>query len=520
MKLPLAAVAAGLFGLLAASARAAEPIRITIFHTNDIHGWIMSRRSPRPSDGGRVVGGAAAFKSLVDGERGPKLVIDAGDWFQGTPEGNVPKGQSLVEVFNAVGYDAVEIGNHEFDFGEANLERLTRGLKMPVLGANVYIAGTRRRPSWLKPFIIKDVAGVKVGIFGLLTTNMRNLAFPANIRGLEFRREVDEARDEVAALKKRGATVIIAVTHVGHEQPGMAEFEGDETIAREVPGIDVILGGHSHTFLRPAEKDPRNGTLIVQSGAYLVAADRVTLDIDPATKRVVSSRGELVDLDVDRLGEDPAVAAVVAKQVAAVSKVYDVVIAKSREQLSRKPDGESPLGDWMTDCERRWAGADLAIQNSGGIRNDLSRGPVTKRDIFSIMPFDNSVEVLTMDGRLVADVLDHGVDKTKGMIQVSGASFRYDRDADPGRRLSGLTIGGRPLDQRRLYKVATIDFLVKGGDGYRPFSRAEKERPTGVLLRDVLQQCAVQQALIEPPSGGRMRPAASIRAPQGGTDGS
>lgn len=507
--LSFAAVLAFALPAAAAPAPARKPIHLVIFHTNDVHGWIMARKSQRPADDGRMVGGAAAFKSLVERYKGPKLVLDAGDWFQGTPEGNVTKGDASVDVFNAVGYDAVEIGNHDFDFGEANLRRLIRGLKMPVLGANIYEEKTGKRAPFVKPWIVKNVDGVKVGIFGLLTTNMRNLTFPENYAGLRFRREIDEAREQVRALKKQGATVIIALTHIGHEEPTMSKFEGDETLAAEVPGIDVIVGGHSHSFLRDPQHDPKNGTLIVQAGSYLWVAGRVDLEIDPKTKRVLSSRGRLISLDPDKVGEDPAVAAVVKRRSDEVSKVYDVVIATAQAALTRSRDGESSLGDWMTDCERGWAHADLAIQNAGGIRSDMAQGPVTMREIFNIMPFDNRVVELNMDGKLVERLLDHGVDRTKGMVQVSGAAFIYDRDAAPGKRLENAMVDGRRLDPSATYKVATIDFLVKGGDGYTPFSRAEKTVETRTLLRDVLRECAVKQGLIRPPSGGRMTPESS-----------
>jgi 2',3'-cyclic-nucleotide 2'-phosphodiesterase (5'-nucleotidase family) len=481
----------------------AAAARITIVHTNDIHGWIMAR--PAKDDPKRLVGGAAALAALYKEQPGPKLLLDGGDWFQGTPEGSLSQGQVSVELFNAIPYDAVVVGNHDFDNTEARLKALVAQLKMPVLGANVYDEKTHKRVGYLKPWIIKNIGGAKVGIFGLLTTNMRNLTFPENFAGLEFRDEIAEARDDVAALKKEGATVIILLDHVGFEEPTMSKFVGDQTIAREVPGIDLIVGGHSHTFLRKPYVDEKNGTLVVQDGSYLVTAGVVTLNVDDKTGRVVSKDGRLMDLDVAE-GEDPVIAAIVAKETAKVSAVYDVVIATSETSLTRARDSEASMGDWMTDCERDWAGsADLSVQNAGGIRADLPQGPITLRNIFNLMPFDNYLVRLDMDGGLVRDMLDHGVDKTKGMIQESGATFTYDRTAEAGHRITDVQVGGKPLDPKALYKIVTIDFLVKGGDGYTPFARAEKSESTRVLLRDALAQCARKQHLISKPAGGRMR---------------
>ncbi|MDE2237784.1 MAG: metallophosphatase, partial [Elusimicrobia bacterium] len=270
----------------------ASALRLTIVHTNDIHGWIMARPSKR--DHGRLEGGAAALASLYKKQRGPKLLVDAGDWFQGTPEGTVSKGQASVDVFNAMGYDLVEVGNHDFDLKEARLKQLVARLKMPVLGANVYERKTHRRVPYLTPWIIKKIHGVKIGFFGLLTTNMPRLTFPANIAGLEFRGEVAEARDDVAALKRLGATVVILIDHVGFASPGDAPFTSDQVIAREVPGIDMIIGGHSHTFLRRPYRDPVNGTMVVQAGAYLTVAGVATLDIDGKTGKVLHKSDRLV----------------------------------------------------------------------------------------------------------------------------------------------------------------------------------------------------------------------------------
>ena len=494
-------------GLAAAPARALE---LTIVHTNDIHGWIMPR--PAKDDPSRLVGGVAALSAFFKKQPGPKLLLDGGDWFQGTPEGTLTKGQASVELFNAIPYDAVVPGNHDFDMAEPRLKQLVAQLKMPVLAANVYDAKTHQRVPYLKPWIVKEIGGVKVGVFGLITTNMRNLTFPENYAGLEFRDEVAEARDMVKALKAAGATVIILVDHVGFEEPSMSKFVGDQTIAREVAGIDLIVGGHSHTFLRKPYRDEKNGTLVVQDGSYLVTAGLVTLSIDDKTGRVTAKDGRLVDLDPREVGEDPVIAAIVSSETAKVSAVYDVVIATAEAALTRSRDGEASMGDWMTDCEREWAGgADLGIQNAGGIRADLPQGPVTLRNIFNVMPFDNYLVKLDMDGGLVSELLDHGVDKSKGLIQESGAKFSYDREAASGRRLRDLQVGGKPLDPKKLYSVVTIDFLVKGGDGYTPFSRAEKSQPTRVLLRDALADCARKQRLIPKPAGGRMRPQETVK---------
>lgn len=490
---------------LAASASAAlaagDPIVVKVYHTNDVHGWIMPR--PDKKEPAREAGGAAALKALLDKETAPKLVLDAGDWWQGTPEGSLTKGDAVAKVFNAVGYDATEIGNHEFDSGADSLKALIPKLNMPVLAANVYDADGKHVP-WTKPHIVKEVAGVKFGIFGLLTTHMDRLAFPKNIAGLTFRREVDEARDQVAQLKKEGAQVIVAVTHVGYEEPDKPKFEGDQTIAREVAGIDLIVGGHSHTPLSRAWRDPDHGTLVVQAGSYLAKVGRTTLTIDKRTHAVTASSDELLDLWPDLAGQDPAVKAVVDECQAQVGEAFKTVVATATAPLDRgAADQESGLGSWMADCYKDWAGVDAAFQNGGGIRADIPAGPVTLRHLFSVMPFDNSIVKVKMTGAELRSALDHGVGSPR-LVQVGGMTAEFHRRRPRHERLGAVAVAGAPLDDAKTYSVATLDFLVAGGDGYDEFGKAPSE-PTGALARDVLRTCAEKQKTIAPPPPGRLK---------------
>lgn len=487
----------------------AENLKITVYSTNDIHGWLFPRAAwfhkPDPS---RQIGGAAVLGKVLRAEKGPKLVFDAGDWFQGTPEGLVTKGEIVIEAFNALGYDGVLIGNHDFDYGDARLAELVKKLEAPALGANIYRKSDKKRVDYATPWIMKEVAGVKVGIFGLLSVKTPQLTFPGLVKHLEFRREVDEAKEMVALLREKGATVVIAVTHLGFEAPHLGQFEGDQTVAREVGGIDLIVGGHTHTFMDRAYREATFGTLITQAGTGMTRAGKSTLEIDPEKKKVVYSTSSFVELWVDQWGEDESVKAKLKPHEEATAKAYDrVVIATAATTLRKSPsDQEFELGNWVTDCMREWGKADVAIQNGGGVRADLPQGPVSPRTIFNISPFENFMVKLEMRGDTLAELLDAGAGSGKAMVQVSGASFEYDREAPRGKRVSEISVGGKPLDPKASYKVVSIDFLVKGGEGYNPFDRATKKEFTEVLSREVLRQCAERQKTVERPDGGRMRP--------------
>ncbi|MBI5211610.1 MAG: bifunctional metallophosphatase/5'-nucleotidase [Elusimicrobia bacterium] len=486
----------------------AENIRLTVWHTNDIHGWIMSREASYYKENPkRIVGGGAVFAKVMAQEKGPRLLLDAGDWFQGTPEGSLTQGKAVADVFNALGYDALTVGNHEFDYGADVVKALLGRIKAPVVCANIYDAKTGERVGWVKPWVVKEVAGAKVGIFGLLTTKMGRLVPPKQTKGLEFRREIDEAKLAVSALKKEGATVIIALSHLGFENPdGSERFDGDQTLAASVPGIDLIVGGHSHTRLKDPVRDATYGTLIVQTGSGLTMAGKVTLEIDPKTRKVVKSDGRLIDLWVDEFGEDPKVGAVVSKYMDEVGKAMEVVVATAATPFphDRKASIESPLGDWMTDCMRDWARTDMAFQNPGGIRSSIAAGPVTLRTLFNVMPFDNVVVNLTMTGAQVQEVLEQGA-KEKSMLQMSGASVVYDPAKPKGERIVSANVSGKELKRDAVYVVSTVDFLVDGGDGYDIFKSVEKKEFTGKLVRDIMMECAKKQGSMSAPALGRIQ---------------
>jgi 5'-nucleotidase/UDP-sugar diphosphatase len=393
------------------------------------------------------------------------------------------------------------VGNHEYDDGADSLRALIAKMKMPVLSANTYGPDGKLVP-WVQPWILKEVAGVKIGILGLTTSNMPRLSFPKNVAGLDFRREVDVARAAVKALKRKGATVIIAVTHMGVEGENQ-RFEGDQTLAREVPGIDLIVGGHSHTFLtRPIRGE--NGTLIVQAGSYLVKAGRSELLIDPKTKKVVSSSDELLELWPDRLGEDPAVKAIIARHQENVGRIFETVIATAPALMGREADRENALGDWMADCYRETLGTDVALQNGGGIRAEIPAGPVTLRTLFGVMPFDNALVKLSMKGADLRAVLDHGAGMGK-IAQISGASIVYHRPKPAGERIVSAAVGGEPVDDARTYSIGTLDFITSGGDGYSVFDRFVSSEATGSLARDALGACARKQGIITAPPLGRLK---------------
>ena len=479
---------------------------VSIYHSNDVHGWIMPRHaggSLNAADPGRMIGGMGAYANWVRADKGPKLVVDAGDWFQGTPEGMMSQGRAMVDAFNALGLDAIEVGNHDFDLGQDQLARIAGKLKAPVLCANVYEEKTGKRPRYCRANLIKKVAGVRIGIFGLITAMRRNY-IERNIEGLRLRREVEEARDQVAELQRRGATVIIAITHVGLEDPPRLVFEGEKLIASSVPGIDVIVGGHTHVRLDTPYREPVNGTLIVDTGLFLSHGGRVKLTIDRKTGKVEQSDGILQPLWTDVFGEAKDEAKIVARYHDQVGKSLDLVIGRAAATLTRENYAESALGDWTTDCLREAAGARLAFENSPSLRSDLPEGDVTLRKMYEIMPFDNYIATTTLSGAQIRQALEYAVGGATNILQVSGLSFHYLPDGPPGKRVTEIAVEGKPMDDGARYVVGTNDYLLRGGDGYPSFHAGQGSFVTSRLVRDAFADCVRMQSPVGAPKRGRI----------------
>lgn len=495
-----AALLALLLGALPAEAKVVD---LVVVHTNDVHGWILPRPERKTE---RAVGGAAAFAAFVKKERAAAdrfLLLDGGDWWQGTPEGSLSNGRAVAEMFDLLRYDAIVPGNHEFDAGEALLESLSRGMKTPVVASNIHHEATGAPAPYVRPFLVKEVGGVKVGVFGVITTEMKRLAFPKNIAGVSFPPADEAARQAVAALKKQGAEVVVMLSHVGQEYPDRPGVFGDDTIARTVPGIDLVVGGHAHIPIEGGRKV--GGTLIVNTGCYLERAGKAVLRYDTAAKKVVSAESTLHPLYLDVYGEEPKMKALVEKWRLEVGAALDVVVATAAAPLTRDRFKDSAMGNWMTDCLRSWTKTDLAFQNSGGIRTDWAAGPVRLRDVFSLMPFDNHVTTLYLKGSDLLKVFEHAVGRAPGVLQVSGATVTYDPAKPEGSRVAGVEVRGRAVEPEAEYSVTVADFVVMGGDGFSPFSAKRDEAGHETLIRDVLGWCAGRQGTVTVPADGRYR---------------
>lgn len=429
---------------------------LRIIHINDFHGWT---EPPTKGRDGEKLGGAARLAHKVNTLRRekPSLFLAAGDMIQGSSWTNFFKGRSTIELLNLMQLDAMVVGNHEFDFGVPELQARIKEAKFPVLGANVM-----GFPD-LKPFVIKDVQGLKVAIIGLVTPATAHLSAVRDFCEVIFLSPQETMKKFLPQLRKH-ADVIIVLSHLG--------FPEDLKLAAGIEGIDVIVGGHSHTRV---EKPLIVGrTIIVQAWEHGKAVG--ILDLQVSDGRVALSGGNLEKNSASGPG-DESVQELVKKYQTQVDEVLGQKIGETSVFL----DGqnvrryETNLGNWLADLIRQTAGADLAIINGGGIRRSLPVGPIRLRDIHEIIPFENYIIALEMSGRDIIRALEHGLSDlptpAARFLQVSGLKMRYDLSAPPGRRLLEVQVGNQPLVDDKIYILATVDFLAAGGDGYSMFPK-------------------------------------------------
>lgn len=443
----------------AAAAETQGAIRITLLHTNDSHGRIEE------GDGMGFAKIAALVRQYRE-DNPHTLLLDAGDTFHGTTFATLVRGESVAEVMNAVGYDAMTAGNHDFNYGYERLLELKEVVDFPVISANVKTAaGTRL----LEPYIIREAGGIKLGIFGLATPETTYKTHPNNVADLTFVDPVEEAKVIVAELKDQ-VDAIIALTHLGIDA---SSTDTSIRLAREVPGIDLIVDGHSHSTLvegLPGEHD----TLIVSAGEYTKYLGVVELVFD-AGKKLVSKQAKLIGKeDAAAVDPDPAVAEVIAAVKAAQETVLAEKIGSTAVRLDGEREqvraGETNLGNLITDAMLDLTRADAAITNGGGIRASIEAGEITKGDVITVLPFGNYIVTKRISGADLKAALENGIDaypEPKGAFpHVAGMTYRIDVTKPAGQRAIDIRIKGEPLDPDRSYLIATNDFMAAGGDEY------------------------------------------------------
>lgn len=437
---------------------------ITIVHTNDTHARLLE------GDYDGMGFAKIATKAKEIKANNPNvLFLDAGDVLHGLPIATISKGEKVVELMNLMGYDAMVPGNHDFNYGTDRLLELAQKAKFPVIAANV--KKQEDGSDVLKPYIIKELNGMKIGIFGITTPETKYKSHPKNTEGIDILDPVKAAEEVVKELKEQEVDVIIGLSHVGLDED--SEVKSSD-VAEKVEGIDIIVDGHSHHEL-PEGKLVGN-TLIVQAGEYDKNLGIVNIEVKDG--KVVSKKASLFTKEqAAELEEDAEVKAFIEQIEQANNEVTSVVVGETKVKLdgerAQVRGGETNLANILTDAMIKASGAELAITNGGGIRASINAGAITKGDIIKVLPFGNQLNVLEVKGEDIVKALEHGTSsypEIKGAFpQVGGMTFTLDLSKEVGSRVTDVMIQGEPVDLNRNYKLATNDFVAAGGDGYEMF---------------------------------------------------
>jgi len=507
---------------------------LSLMHTNDTHAHLD-----------KVAKSVTAVKE-VRAKKPDALLVNAGDVFSGTLYFNEFKGQADLEFMNLMKYDVMTFGNHEFDLGSTDeghqaLVDFIKGAKFSFVSSNVDFSADDKFTGLFSDLIssepengkiyngiIKDVNGEKVGFFGLTTGETADISSPDKVK---FEDYIEEAKKAVKAFEDKGVNKIVAVTHIGYDDN--AEYDNDLELAANVAGIDVIVGGHSHTELEEPVvitkdvngkvKDP---TVIVQAYQYNDSLGTLDVEFDRNGK-VIGQAGELIS--VSDKADDPEAAEMLKKYSDKITEVKNTPTGGTAVEELPNPrlsdnstisvrNSETALGNLITDGMLNKAkqfnpNTVIALQNGGGIRAAIDKGEITLGDVLTTLPFGNTLATIELTGDELKEALEHSISQAPkesgGFLHVSGMKYTYDSSQPIGSRVKTVEVKGSngsytALNSTQTYIIATNAFTAKGGDGYDVFKKAYEEgRVTdlGVAdwenLRDHVQKLGTVDPKIE-----------------------
>jgi len=528
------------------------PVRLTIVGTNDFHGHVFPNRTVLRDGTAVEIGGSALLAGYLANLRaenpGGVILLDGGDLFQGTIASNVTEGAVVIDVYNYLGYTAAAIGNHEFDYGPVGpvsvaepgmdpfgaLKARIQQAKFPFLAVNIYDAATGEHPAWLgnDGTLLIEVNGVKVGIFGLATPMTPRTTNPVNVASLRFGSLVPEAISAAAALKGRGAEVVIAVMHAGgrcaaYDNPrDITSCNRNEELfemLEEIPPgtLDAIVAGHTHQVVGHFIK----GVPAIETPGLGAFFSTIELSLDPKQHSVIAERTQIramipvcarVDeqgsCDPRKLRDAPSVSLAQATFLkrpvvpdAKVTQMLEPAEAKVRseeerklgvkvpQELVRNREGESALGEVLVDALREMERADVALINPGGLRADLPAGELTYGQVYDVLPFENTVANVTVTGEELTHLLQVAYGARRGVYQVSGLQLTLLHCSDIVRLKTVKFSDGASIRPEQRYRVAMPDFLASGGDGMAP---AVNSLPSGRIDLGTNRELGFRDSLV------------------------
>ncbi len=417
---------------------------LVIFHTSDTHGFFYPQNK---------IGGFAALKNVINHEKKPFLLLDSGDFANGTAEAKFSRGAKAVQLMNAVGYSAVTIGNHEFDFKDAGITALIQESKFSILAANLREKATGLLPAGVQAARVFNVDGIKVAVIGLANNHPSQPT-----QKYTFIKPLTALSKALQEVEKQDPAVLIVIVHDSFVdyQHDILPYMGQ--IAKHFPGrVQVVLGGHAHKIVN----EYLESTLYVESGAHLEAVSKITVNVDDETGKFLSAQAKLISLNVDEVGQDKTVAKL-AEELREPGLDNEVAVITKR--LSKKPilpntlDGE--LDDWLADEGRKITKTEIFIHNTGGTRMDLLPGSLPRRQLIDLFPFNDVLISMEVPGYTLKKFIKSGL-VPWNKYTYSGITVSFDKIGPNRVKNLQIKINGKPLEKRQIYRVGTNSYIAR-----------------------------------------------------------
>jgi len=481
---------------------------VIVVHSNDIHG----RAWPFLREDGKWVGGYAAQAELIskirkeaENKKAAFLLLSAGDVNTGVPESDFSEAQPDFESLKAIGYDAMVVGNHDFDHGFELLLKQLSWVKFPFLAANLKLKSTQ------KPLFPADTMinrqGIRFGVLGITTDQLPKLILTEHAKKLVVEDAIEAASRTAKRLTTSGGEILIALSHLGISQSGLSIHRNipndDKKLARQLPELDLIVGGHSHTFIKEGVRE--GNTLIVQAGYRGDFLGRVDLLWDKLNKRISSSKAQLIEVDPAD-GEDSEIKKLVLPYKEKYEKELAIPVFEAKKvilgQRNQTQSLELPLGNLICDALRKETQTDIAFFNSGGLRSSLPAGTVQRRHILEAFPFRNLVSTGILKGRYVVELLNDGLregDYAGGVLQVSGLFYEI-KDG----RVSSVKVGDQELNPNKDYSFSTNSYVSSGGDRLKAILKARSVRNGPGTVDEIFTRYVSNLKIVEAKIEGRI----------------
>ena len=487
--------------------------------SNDIHGGIdrypatfMNPDFPPMLGGG---GSAATYiksvRELSNGISRDNLLVDAGDFFQGHPVGTISEGRAVIKFFNMIGYDLSVVGNHEYDLGEDVLIETYKLAEFPILSCNIVRKGTDDLVDYVQPYIIIEKMGVRIGIIGLTTTDTALMSFPDNIKNVEFLPAKEALEKYIKIVKEQGVDLLFVVGHVGLPYDSESAYQNRyiknktnqekrywgydaQELAHEVEGIDVFFAGHIHKGFAEPWEDPNTHTMVFQGYAYGSNIGHVILKIDKDTRTLSGyeapaiREGVLITLMEDEFIPDEVIADTILVMQKIAEEGMDEIIGEAAIHISKGAGTQNLIGNLVCEAIIDYTDADFSFLNLGGVRDEIMAGPVSYRNVFNVMPFDNQIVMIEADGKFLKDIIETRVSGSRHGLRVAGINVVINRTRNNFDRVTKLLIKGEPWKADEIYRIATTDFLLQGNAGLAMLTKVPESQITHYeqSLRDAI----------------------------------